>query len=99
MIMTEKKDKSIERLTLELMEKHGVNFDCGAQYSVKCQFAQVANIVRDAVEKAEKESAKLALFRVRKLINEENRITKSAKSFAVAHVLNELGDIENSSNL
>lgn len=91
--------KKLEQLTLELMEKHNVNFDCGAQYSVKCQFAQLENIIRDAIEKAGKEEAKQALFRVGKLINEENRITPKAQSFAVAHVLNELSDLENNNNL
>jgi hypothetical protein len=81
------------------MKKHDVTFDCGARYSVKCQFAQLENIVRDAIEETEKEAAKQALFRICKLINEENRITKNARSFAVAHVLNELSDIENSNNL
>lgn len=78
---------------------NNVNFDSGAQYSVKCQFAQLENIVRDVISEAEKNGAKQALFRVGKLINEENRISKNAKSFAVSHVLNELSDLENNNYL
>jgi hypothetical protein len=41
------------------------------------------------------EDVKQALFNVGKAINEETRMTKNAKSFAVAIVLNELSDLEN----
>lgn len=41
------------------------------------------------------EDVKQALFKVGKGINEETRMTKNSKSFAVAIVLNELSDIEN----
>jgi len=47
--MSEFNTKLLEELTLKLMKKNGVNFDSGAQYSVKCQFAQVENILRDAI--------------------------------------------------
>jgi hypothetical protein len=42
------------------------------------------------------EAVKQTLFKIGKEINEETRMSKNAKSFAVAIVLNELGDIENS---
>ncbi len=45
--------KQLEQLTLHFMKKHGVRFDCGAQYSVKCQFAQLENIIRDVIEEME----------------------------------------------
>jgi hypothetical protein len=46
--MSEFDTKLLEELTLRLMKKNGVNFEPGARYSVKCQFAQVENILRDA---------------------------------------------------
>lgn len=49
----------------------------------------------DMAKDHENELAKKALYRIGKEINEETRLTKNAKSFAVAIVLNELGDIEN----
>lgn len=42
--------KQLEQLTLKLMKEQGVNFDSGAQYSVKCQFGQLENIVRGAIQ-------------------------------------------------
>ena len=88
--------KHLEQLTHRLMTKHNIKFDCGAQYSVKCQFAQLENIIRDVIEKTRVTAAKQALFEVGKLINEEDRMSKNARSFAVAHVLNELSELENS---
>ena len=38
--------KQLDQLTHRLMTKHNIKFDCGAQYSVKCQFAQLENIIR-----------------------------------------------------
>gem|GEM_PF-4348369 len=45
------------------------------------------------------EAVKQSLFKIGKEINSETRMTKQAKSFAVAIVLNELSDIENSHSL
>ena len=42
--------KLLEKLTIKLMGKNNVVFDSGAKYSVKCQYAQVENIVRDAIK-------------------------------------------------
>lgn len=47
------KTKNAERVTIELMKKHGINFYCGEQYSVRCQYAQVENIVYDLIESRE----------------------------------------------
>lgn len=41
--------KLLEQLAVKLMKKNGVTIDSGAQYSVKCQYAQVENIVRDTI--------------------------------------------------
>ena len=41
------------------------------------------------------ENAKQSLFRVGKEINEDARIVNKSKSIAVAHILNELSDLEN----
>ena len=88
--------KQLEQLSHRLMTKHNITFDCGAQYSVKCQFAQLENIIRDVIKETRVDAAKQALFNVGKLINEEDRMPKNARSFAVAHVLNELSELENS---
>ncbi len=47
--MPELHTKSLEKLTLKLMEKNGVIFDSETQDSVKCQFEQIENIVRDTI--------------------------------------------------
>jgi len=41
--------KLLEQLTIKLMKKNGVSIDIGAQYSVKCQYAQIENIIRDVI--------------------------------------------------
>jgi hypothetical protein len=46
--------------------------------------------------RGQNETVKQTLFKIGKEINEETRMSKNAKSFAVAIVLNEIGDIENS---
>ena len=47
--MSEFNAKLLEELTLKLIKQNNVNFGSGAQFSIKCQFAQVENIVRDAI--------------------------------------------------
>jgi len=47
--MSEFNAKLLEELTLKLIKQNNVNFESGAQFSIKCQFAQVENIVRDAI--------------------------------------------------
>ena len=39
----------LEQFTVKLLEKNGIKIDSGAQYSIKCQYAQIENIVRDAL--------------------------------------------------
>jgi len=41
--------KLLEQLILELMLKNNVNLDSGAHNSIKCQYAQLENIVRDVI--------------------------------------------------
>tara|TARA_R110000751_G_scaffold302083_2_gene415886 strand:- start:1283 stop:1549 length:267 start_codon:yes stop_codon:yes gene_type:complete len=48
----------------------------------------------EALEGSKNEAIKQALFKVGAQINEETRLSKMSKSFAVAIVLNELGEIE-----
>jgi hypothetical protein len=47
--MSEIDTKLLEELTLRLMKKNSINFDAGAQYSVKCQIAQIESVLRDAL--------------------------------------------------
>lgn len=37
----------IEKLTLKLIKENGVIFESGAQFSIRCQYAQLENIVRN----------------------------------------------------
>ena len=48
--MSKDKKTSFEQLTLMLMKKHGVSIDSGARYSIRCQYGQIENIVRDVLE-------------------------------------------------
>ena len=48
----------------------------------------------EALEGSKNEAIKQVLFKVGSQINEETRLSKMSKSFAVAIVLNELGEIE-----
>lgn len=41
--------KLLEQLTIELMSKNNVNLDSGAKNSIKCQYAQLENMIRDAI--------------------------------------------------
>ena len=43
--------KKLQQITFELLEKHGVTPEAGAQYSIRCQYAQIENIVHDAMKK------------------------------------------------
>ena len=49
----------------------------------------------EALEGSKNEAIKQVLFKVGSQINEETRLSKMQKSFAVAIVLNELGEIDN----
>lgn len=51
--------KLAEEMTIKLLTKHGVNIELGAQYSVRCQYAQIENIVHDVFESRDVEMAKL----------------------------------------
>lgn len=42
--------KLLEELTVKLMKENNVTIDSGAQFSVKCQYAQIENIVRGVVD-------------------------------------------------
>tara|TARA_R110002096_G_scaffold395755_1_gene591286 strand:+ start:261 stop:527 length:267 start_codon:yes stop_codon:yes gene_type:complete len=48
----------------------------------------------EMLEESKNEAIKQVLFKVGSQINEETRLSKMQKSFAVAIVLNELGEIE-----
>tara|TARA_R110001599_G_scaffold339851_1_gene559756 strand:+ start:39164 stop:39436 length:273 start_codon:yes stop_codon:yes gene_type:complete len=39
----------LEKFTVKLLEKNKVEIDSGATHSIKCQYAQIENIVRDAL--------------------------------------------------
>ena len=39
----------LEKFTVKLLEKNQVEIDSGATHSIKCQYAQIENIVRDAL--------------------------------------------------
>ena len=39
----------LEEFTVRLLDKNGVKIDSGAQYSIKCQYAQIENIISDAI--------------------------------------------------
>mgnify|MGYP003676166897 FL=1 len=49
----------------------------------------------EALEGSKNEAIKQVLFKVGSQINEETRLSKMQKSFTVAIVLNELGEIDN----
>ena len=51
--MGDEKTKNAERVTIELMAKHGVKFYCGQQYSIRCQYGQIENMVYDLLEDCE----------------------------------------------
>ncbi len=40
----------LNQLTIRSMKKSGVGVQCGSKHSVKCQYAQIENIVRAAIE-------------------------------------------------
>jgi hypothetical protein len=40
-----------EKLTVEFLNKHDVNINLGEMYSIKCQYAQMENVVNDAAER------------------------------------------------
>ena len=47
--------KLLEQFTLRLIKKNGIDVDIGAQHSIKCQFAQIENVVRDALNEIKAE--------------------------------------------
>jgi len=51
--------KLAEEMAIKLLAKHGVNIELGAQYSVRCQYAQIENIVQDVFESRDVEITKL----------------------------------------
>lgn len=65
--------------------------DCGCTLEAN-EVGEACGTTQNARSNAD---VKQALFRVDEKINQESRMTKNAKTFAVAIVLNELSDIEN----
>ncbi len=41
----------VQKTTLDLLKQNGVTPELGAQYSIRCQYAQVENVVHEAMEK------------------------------------------------
>ena len=48
-------ENNVEKITLELLKTHGVTTELGAQYSIRCQNAQIENIFLDAMDRNTRE--------------------------------------------
>ena len=44
-------ENNLEKITLQLLKTHEVTPELGAQYSIRCQYAQIENIVLDAMDR------------------------------------------------
>jgi hypothetical protein len=49
-----------EKEIVSLLQLRGIRVDIGAQYSIRCQFAQVVNVIRDARKTARVEALREA---------------------------------------
>jgi hypothetical protein len=44
-----------ERQIVELLKRHGISVDLGAQYSIRCQFGQLCNAIQEVEQESNKD--------------------------------------------